>query len=78
MVKNTVGCRWIYTVYLNSGGNIDRFKARFVAKGYTQKYGVDFWDMFALVEKIKTIHILICITTNEDWPLKQFDINMPS
>ena len=34
--KNTIGCRWVFTVKLNPNGNIDRYKARLVAKGYTQ------------------------------------------
>lgn len=72
--KKTVGCRWIYTMKLDSEGKIDRFKARLVAKGYTQKYGVDYGDIFAPVAKINTIRILISIAANEDWPLKQFDV----
>ena len=59
---------------LDSEGKIDRFKARLVAEGYTQKYGVDYGDTFAPVAKINTIRILISIAANEDWPLKQFDV----
>ena len=69
-----MGCRWIYTIKLDSSGKIVRFKARLVAKGYTQKYGIDYGDTFAPVEKINTIRILVSIAANEDWPLKQFDV----
>ncbi|GJW41660.1 putative RNA-directed DNA polymerase [Tanacetum coccineum] len=72
--KKTVGCRWIYIVKLDSKGNIDRYKARLVAKGYTQKYRIDYGDMFAPVVKMNTIRILISIAANQDWPLKQFDV----
>ncbi|GJW81349.1 putative RNA-directed DNA polymerase [Tanacetum coccineum] len=72
--KKTVGCRRIYTVKLDSTGNIDRYKARLVAKGYTQKYGIDYGDTFALVAKINTICVLISIAANRDWPLRQFDV----
>ncbi|GJS83464.1 retrovirus-related pol polyprotein from transposon TNT 1-94 [Tanacetum coccineum] len=72
--KKTVRCRWIYTVKLDSKGNIDRYKARLVAKGYTQKYRIDYGDMFAPVAKMNTIRILISIAANQDWPLKQFDV----
>ena len=40
--KKTVGCRWIFTVKLNPDGSINRYKAWLVAKGYNQKYGIDY------------------------------------
>lgn len=64
----------IYTVKIDSNGNIDRYMERLVAKGYTHKYRIDYGDTFASVVKINTIRIQISIALNEDWPLKQFDV----
>ena len=45
-----------------------------MAKGYTQKYGIDCQETFTPVAKFNTSRILISIATNQDWPLQQFDI----
>lgn len=72
--KKIIGCRWIYTIKVNPDGNIDRYKAKLVAKSYTQKFGIDYDDTFAPVAKMNTIRILMTIAANEDWPLRQFDV----
>lgn len=51
--KKPVGCRWIYNGKYKADGFLESYKARLVAKGYTQTYGIDYLDTFALVAKIK-------------------------
>lgn len=72
--KKIMECRQIYSIKLAAQGNIERYKARVVAKGYTQKHGINYGDTFAPIEKITTIRILVCITTNRDWPSNQSDV----
>ncbi|CAL8113801.1 unnamed protein product [Prunus armeniaca] len=67
--KKPVGCRWIFTIKYKVDGSIDRYKARLVAKRYTQTYGIDYQETFALVPKINTIRVLISLVANIDWPL---------
>ena len=50
-------------------GSIERLKAWFVARDFTQSYGVDYQETFAPVAKLKTIRILLSLVANLDWPL---------
>ncbi|CAL8157464.1 unnamed protein product [Prunus armeniaca] len=72
--KKAVGCRWVFTLKHKANGFINGYKARLVAKGYTQTYGVDYLETFALVVKLNTVHILFSLASNHDRPLLQFDV----
>ena len=72
--KKPVGCKWVYTLKCKSDRSLDRYKARLVARGYTQTYGLDYQETFSPVAKMNTIRILISLAVNLDWLLNQYDI----
>jgi hypothetical protein len=45
-------------------GTIDKYKVRFVAKGYTQKEGEDFFDTYSPVIRLTTIRVLLSLATS--------------
>ena len=47
-----VGCKWDYTVKKGVDDKVAKHKARLVEKGYSQKEGIDFHEIFSLVMKI--------------------------
>jgi Reverse transcriptase (RNA-dependent DNA polymerase) len=72
--KNTMGCKWVYSIKHTLEGKVDRFMARLVAKGYTQIYEVDYEETFALVAKMNTVRTLISCAVNSGWDLYQLDV----
>lgn len=73
--QNLVSCRWIYTTKYFPNGEEERPKARLVARGNTQRYGVDFGETFSPVIKTTTIRAVLNIAVNKGWQLKQLDVN---
>jgi len=51
----TIGSKWVFSVKLHSDGSLDRHKARLVALGNKQEYGVDYEETFAHVAKMTTV-----------------------
>ena len=45
-----------------------------MAKGFTQFYRIDYQETFAPVVKFNTVHVLLSIAVNQDWPLFQLDV----
>jgi IS30 family transposase len=72
--KKAVGCKWIFSIKHNADGSINRYKARLVAKEFTQSYGVDYEETFAPVAKLNSVRVLLSLEANLDWPLHQLDI----
>jgi hypothetical protein len=46
---NVLSGKWVFKIKRGPDGNITRFKARWVVRGFEQQYGVDFTETFASV-----------------------------
>ena len=60
-----LGCRWVYSVKIKVDGSLDRHKARLVALGNHQQYGVNYEETFALVAKMTMIRTILAIAASQ-------------
>jgi hypothetical protein len=72
--RNIIRNRWVFKKKMDHLGNVIEYKARFVAKGFTQKYGVDFQETFAPVAKLKSIRMLTAIAASLGLNMYQDDV----
>ena len=59
--KSVVTSRWLYKIKHAADGSVERYKARFVACGFTQKEGIDYDETFAPVARYTTIKTIISL-----------------
>ena len=71
--KNPIGFKWIYS-QKNAKGEVKRYKAILVAKGYSQKHEIDYNEVFALVSRLETIQLIIVTTILHRWKIYQIDV----
>ena len=67
-------CKWIFKRKYDKDGHVERYKARLVARGYTQVEGIDYKETFCPVIKSKSIRTLLAFAVEQDWQVHQIDI----
>jgi hypothetical protein len=61
--------KWIYKIKHVADGSIEKYKARFMARGFSQKEGEDYDETFSLVAKYTSIKSIIVIASVMGWKL---------
>jgi hypothetical protein len=69
-----VGSRWVFTIKYDKDGNLSRYKARFVCKGFTQTEGIDYFDTYSPVVHITSLRMILALACKNDWDLISMDI----
>ncbi|KAF1323990.1 Integrase catalytic core protein, partial [Globisporangium splendens] len=72
--RKALKCRWVWTKKYKGDGKLDRYKARLVIKGFLQKYGIDYNEIFAPVIRMEVLRLLLTIAALLDYEIHQMDV----
>jgi hypothetical protein len=72
--KSVVTSKWIYKIKHAADGSVEKYKVRFMARGFSQVEGIDYEETFAHVARYTSISTIIALAASMGWRLHQMDV----
>lgn len=72
--SSTIGSKWVFKVKTDAQGQVARYKARLVARGFAQKQGIDYDETYAPVARFSLIRYLLALAVIFGWTTRHIDI----
>uniref|UniRef100_A0A8I6Y7V3 Integrase catalytic domain-containing protein n=1 Tax=Hordeum vulgare subsp. vulgare TaxID=112509 RepID=A0A8I6Y7V3_HORVV len=69
-----IGLKWVYKLKKDENGNVVKHKACLVAKGYVQRAGVDFEEVFAPVARLESVRLILALAAHQGWRVHHMDV----
>jgi hypothetical protein len=69
-----IGLKWVFKVKRDENDEVVRHKARLVVKGYEQRVGIDFDEVFAPVACIESVRVMLALAVHEHWEVHHMDV----
>ncbi len=67
-------CKWVFKRKLKANSNIDRYKVRLMAKGYSQLHELDYYETLSPIVKISLVRTLLALATNKNYEIHQMHV----
>jgi hypothetical protein len=72
--KSVVTSKWIYKIKHAVDGSVEKYKARFVARGFSWVEGIDYEETFVPIARYTSIHTIISLAASMGWRLHHMDV----
>ena len=72
--RRPISCKWVFKVKHDETWKVERFKGRLVAKGFLQKYGIDYDETFSPVVRFSSIRALLAVGISRKMLIHQMDV----
>jgi hypothetical protein len=66
--------KWVFKTKKDEKGVVVKHKAMLVVKGYSQRQGVDYEEVFAPVARLETVRLLIALAAQRNWEIHHMDV----
>ena len=66
--------KWVYKTKVKPNGDVSKYTTRLVAKGFLQKHGLDYNEIFAPITRLETVRLIVAAASNRKWSLYQLDM----
>ncbi|KAE8679209.1 Retrovirus-related Pol polyprotein from transposon TNT 1-94 [Hibiscus syriacus] len=72
--RKPIGNKWVFKIKRNGDDQVERYRARLVVKGYAQKEGIDFNEIFSPVVLLTTVRVVLAMCATLNLHLEQLDV----
>jgi hypothetical protein len=72
--KDVVSSKSLFKIKHAADRSIEKYKARFIARGVSKKKGIDYEETFSPIARYTSIRTIIALATNMKWKLHQMDV----
>lgn len=72
--RKPISCRWVFRRKTNANNEVERYRSRLVVRGFNQREGIDYQELFSPTARMDTIRVLLAISASKRLKLRQFDV----
>lgn len=72
--RKAISCKWVFKLKYKSNGDVDKYKARLVARGFAQEKGFDYNETYSPTAKLTTFRVLLSIANHFGYHMHQMDV----
>ncbi|KAE9235367.1 Retrovirus-related Pol polyprotein from transposon TNT 1-94 [Phytophthora fragariae] len=73
--QRPIGCRWVFALKRDEKGQVVRYKARLVVKGYSQRHGIDYEETYSPVAYLNSVRAMLAKCGAEGMEIEQCDVD---